>query len=473
MKFDLLIKDCLVVDPKNGRKAVASLGIRESRIADVADDLPSEEARQVLRFPGKMLMPGLIDTHVHCSPWLGGSLGFAMMARAGVTTAVDLAGPAVEVAGATQQWGSGMNIAVLNAVHPGKTVSSSNPSYAELREMVEKSLASGALGVKLLGGHYPLTPEATRNAIKAANEEQAYLAFHAGSAKNGSNLNGLMDAVEFSEGRSFQLAHVNAYCRGLVLGDPIEEVQQALRTLKKNRHIVSEFHLATVNGTSGVCIDGKPESHVTRTALKMGGFEPTEDGLKKSFLDGWGYCTAENVDGENKLINGREALEYWTAHGGNCTVGFPVNNRTTAFLCATGKDEQGNFIIDALSTDGGGIPRNFLLKFGLQLVEWGAWTLTEFVSRTSYMPSLMLGLRSKGHLTQGADADLTIVDLEKREAVATIAHGDLICVNGVVTGKGGTFLCTKRGERKCGELGVDYQTVDLGESMLYSGRGKG
>jgi len=47
MKFDLLIKDCLVVDPKNGRKAVASLGIRERRIADVADDLPAEEARAI------------------------------------------------------------------------------------------------------------------------------------------------------------------------------------------------------------------------------------------------------------------------------------------------------------------------------------------------------------------------------------------------------------------------------------------
>jgi len=82
----------------------------------------------------------------------------------------------------------------------------------------------------------------------------------------------------------------------------------------------------------------------------------------------------------------------------------------------------------------------------------------------------MLGLRSKGHLTPGADADMTIVDLEKREAVATIVHGGFICVNGVVTGKGGTILCTKRGEGKCKELGISHQAVDLGQSMLYRGR---
>ncbi len=470
MRFDLLIKDCLIVDPKNGRKGVGSVCIREGKIADVAEDLGGEETKQVLHFPGKMLMPGLIDTHVHCSPWLGGSPAFAMMARSGVTTAFDLAGPVADVIDAMQHSGSGTNIGVLNAIHQGKTVSSANPSHTELSDVVGKSLDSGALGIKLLGGHYPLTPEATGNAIRAANKQQVYVAFHAGSSKNGSNLNGLTDAIELCEGRPFQLAHINAYCRGLVLGDPIEEVQQAMRALRKNRHIISEFHVATVNGTSGLCLEGKPESEITRTGLKMGGFEPSEEGLKKAFLEGWGYCTAENVDGENKLITGKAALDYWSARGGNATIGFPVNNRVTAFLCATIRDEQEKFVVDALSTDGGEIPRNFLLKLGLQLVDWGAWSISEFVSRTSYVPSLMLGLKDKGHLTPGADADLTIVDLEKREAVAALVRGDFICINGVVTGKHGTILCSPRGEKKCRERGITYQTVDLSESMLYRGR---
>jgi len=116
-----------------------------------------------------------------------------------------------------------------------------------------------------------------------------------------------------------------------------------------------------------------------------------------------------------------------------------VNNRVTAFLCATGKDEQNKFIIDALSTDGGCIPRNWLLRVGLQLVDFGAWTITEFVDRTSLTPSKMLGLTSKGHLSPGADADLTIVDLKSHEAVATVVGGEFICVNGVIMERVGLY----------------------------------
>ena len=39
----------------------------------------------------------------------------------------------------------------------------------------------GSLGIKLLGGHYPLTSEATARAIEVANQKKAYVAFHAGS----------------------------------------------------------------------------------------------------------------------------------------------------------------------------------------------------------------------------------------------------------------------------------------------------
>ena len=465
MKLDLLIKDCLVVDPKNRRKDVASVGISEGKIVEVGD-IDKQQARQTVSFPDKMLMPGLIDTHVHT----GSAIGLTMMTRAGVTTALDLGGPVAPLVQIVKEQGTGMNVAVLNGIHPGQTVSNNDPSSSELRSFVKKSLDYGALGIKLLGGHYPLTPQATKNAIKAANEQRVYVAFHAGSTRNGSNLNGLMDAIEFSENSPFHLAHVNAYCRGLIRGDPIEEVQLALQSLKKNRHVISEFHLATINGTSGKCMNGIPESNVTRTCLKMGGYESTEEGLKKAFLGGWGYCVAENIHGENRLFDGKAALEYWLTMQGNCIVGFPVNNRVTSFLCATGKDEQNKFIIDALSTDGGCIPRNWLLRVGLQLVDFGAWTITEFVDRTSLTPSKMLGLTSKGHLSPGADADLTIVDLKSHEAVATVVGGDFICVNGVIMGKGGTILCTEHGKDKLSELGINHEVVNLEKSMLYKGR---
>jgi formylmethanofuran dehydrogenase subunit A len=82
----------------------------------------------------------------------------------------------------------------------------------------------------------------------------------------------------------------------------------------------------------------------------------------------------------------------------------------------------------------------------------------------------MLGLTSKGHLSRGADADITIVDLQKREAIATMVSGQFTSVNGVITGKGGTILCTDRGAETCQKLGINHRVVDLEKSMLYRGR---
>jgi len=469
MRFDLVIKDCQVIDAKNKVNATnMSVAIRNGVIEEVSKDIPTSEARQVISLPDYALLPGLIDTHTHCSDWLGGPLGFTMLARAGVTTAFDLAGPVSGVIDFMKTRGSGINIAVLDAVRPNEN--NDEISNEKATNIVQQSLDAGALGVKLVGGHYPLSPESTRNVIKAANEEQAYVAFHAGSTKNGSNLNGMKDAIDFSEGRPFHLAHINAYCRGLVLGDVVEEMKKATELLNNNRHVISEFHAAPLNGTSGLCIDGVPESHITRTCLKTGGFEVTEKGLKDAFHANWAYCTGTNIDGENKYLSGVEAFNFWEKEKGDCVVCFPVNSRVTAFLCATLQDKNGKMIIDAFSTDGGGIPRNFLLKYGLQLVEWGSWTLSEFVNRTSYVPSLMAGLKSKGHLTPGADADITIVDLKNREAVLTIVGGEIVSNRGVITGKGGTILCTQKGADSCKKSGIKYKVIDLKESMLYKGR---
>jgi len=77
------------------------------------------------------------------------------------------------------------------------------------------------------------------------------------------------------------------------------------------------------------------------------------------------------------------------------TISFPVNSRATALLTTTEKDNNVRFIIPALATDGGGIPRNFLLSHGLSLVRFDALSLTEFVQKCCRTPARMLGLPRK------------------------------------------------------------------------------
>ena len=46
---------------------------------------------------------------------------------------------------------------------------------------------------------------------------------------------------------------------------------------------------------------------------------------------------------------------------------------------ATEKRPDGSFVVDCISTDGGGIPRNVIIAKGLSLVKLGGLNMAEFV----------------------------------------------------------------------------------------------
>ncbi|WP_177560282.1 amidohydrolase family protein [uncultured Phascolarctobacterium sp.] len=463
MRYDLLIKNGYVVDYATGREGYFDVAVQNGLVTAVESSI-SGSAAQEIDASGKLILPGLVDSHVHASAWLGGSYAHAMLIKAGVTSALDMSGPGTSVLELARDYGVGLNLATIEYVRPGHTVSTADPSAAELQELLERVLRQGSLGIKLLGGHYPLTVAATARAIKTAAGMGAYTAFHAGTAEHGSNIEGMLEAVELADGNPLHLAHINAYCRGTVRPET-EETELALKALLDNPNISCESYLSPLNGTSAEIIDGLPGSMVTRRCLKTGGFTEDEAGMEAALLTGWAQVNYPQGQ-EMTLLTGEPARDYWLEQKTLVSVSFAVNPVGPRVRLATAKKADGGFIVDAISTDGGGIPRNVLLPAGLALVDLGGLTLQELVAKISYLPAQMLGLTNKGSLAAGWDADITIVDRLRRSAFATIIGGQVCYIDGKILGRGGRIITTAAGADYVRSQGLEPLIVDLADSSV-------
>jgi predicted amidohydrolase len=458
--FDLLLVDGRVVDPLNKLDGRFDIGIVDGKVKTVKSGIDRRTADKIVDLRGRTAIPGVIDSHMHAE-----KAGYRMMAKVGVVTGVDFSERADVLCENVKARGSGMNVATLANVRSYGTAPGTEIERTEIERIVKRSVEDGALGVKITGGHNPFTPDTTREIIEIANQQRAYVAFHVGTTTTSSNLPGLKEAVELAGKNSLHVAHVNSYLRGLTK-DPVEESLEGLAALRGKRNIVSESYLAIINGTGGKCVNGIPDSGVTRNCLRLGKYSENQEGLEKAILEG--FCMVQvEFGGESVLVSGQEGVGYWKDAKTDIGISFPVNVPASTFLCATRKDETGKFIVDAISTDGGSIPRNVSVKSGLSLVRYGALTLEEFVRKVSLNAARLYGMTSKGHLSEGADADITVLDLERGEAVMGIAKGQIIMIDGVVMGTGGTIVTTKDGSRSVENAGLKADVVDLEESAFF------
>ncbi len=467
MKYDLVIRGGRVIDPANGVDGCYDVAVSGSRVAALGGAGPVSAAR-VLDARGKHVFPGVIDLHVHLFSRQSSPVAQKMLARAGVTTALDMGAAPAEAITDSAQYGAGLTIGSLGSVVPGGNLPGRDAPLEAIRQVVADSLDGGSLGIKV---HFDqkLTPRATADAIAEANRQGAWVAFHCGTTETASDITGLREAVQLAGGNRLHLAHVNSYCRGNVT-DPVAEAQECISLLNGAPHLFAESYLAVINGTGARCKDGFPANERVRMWLGMGGFAGTEQGLREAIMAGWARINMVAGD-DTVLATGQAGVEAWQAAGTNIGLSFPVNPPVPRLMLAAAKDKTGRFVVDALGTDGGGIPRNVLIRDGLSLVQLEVLTLAELVRKIAWTPARVLGLPGKGHLGPGADADITVVDPAARRAATTIAGGRIVMHEGVVFGSGTRFLTTPRGEAAVRGGGCEPVVIDLAESGFYTGDG--
>lgn len=93
------------------------------------------------------------------------------------------------------------------------TISSPRPSEQEQSDFIDKTLEQGGIGIKLLGGHFPMDLDISKSFIDLANDKKAWVAWHVGSTAHGSNIEGLREAVGSAAEKFLHIAHVNSYCQ--------------------------------------------------------------------------------------------------------------------------------------------------------------------------------------------------------------------------------------------------------------------
>jgi len=94
--YDLVLRGGRVICPASGLNGVMDVGIRNGRIAAIASTILPSSGQDVINVSGKLVLPGLIDTHAHVYRYFTGRFGLdadLVGVQSGVTTVVDQGGP--------------------------------------------------------------------------------------------------------------------------------------------------------------------------------------------------------------------------------------------------------------------------------------------------------------------------------------------------------------------------------------------
>ena len=148
MKADLYLKNGLIVTEHTTFKG--GVAVKDSKISQLVAGEAEIEAEQVLDLDGKLVLPGLIDDHVHFNQpgrehWEGYRTGSMAAAAGGVTTVLEMplnaTPPAIDRPKLLAKRRAASSEAVVDYAHWGGLVNNNLDRLAELQ-------AEGVIGFK-------------------------------------------------------------------------------------------------------------------------------------------------------------------------------------------------------------------------------------------------------------------------------------------------------------------------------------
>jgi cytosine/adenosine deaminase-related metal-dependent hydrolase len=441
---DLVLTGARVIDPETGLDAVRAVGVTDGRIVAVSETAPP--ARETWDVSGLVLAPGFIDLHSHAQT----VTGLRLQALDGVTTALELESGVLPVAasyaqaeaegrplnfGYSASWvGARLQVldgAVLEADARGGLAAfsayqsaprwrgpASDQEIDRILGTVEEAVGEGAIGVGVLVGYAPDSGRAEYFRLAGLAQRLGVPTFthtrFISSEEPHSSLEGALEVISAAAGTGahMHMCHVNSTSSRM-----IDEVAGAISAARDHGvRVTTEAYPYGAGSTVMGAAFFAPEQ------LSRLGVSPSAI----TYL-----ATGERIADADRLRELRA-----TDPGGLAVVHF-LDEDDEADLALL----ERSFLLEdtAIATDamplvapGGAVPGDqwpiapdlvahprsagsYARTLRWLVRERGLLTLTEAIRRSSLLPAQILtdsvpGMRRKGRVQVGADADLVVFD---------------------------------------------------------------
>ena len=407
-QYDIVISGGRVIDPETHLDAVRDVGIVGGKIAAVSPSRLS--GRSVVDAHGLVVAPGFIDIHQHGQT----PENYALKARDGVTTALEMEVGASPVAGWYEQrqgkavinfGASAGHIPVrMSMMHDSGTflprdkavdTEASPEQLNQIVSLLQEGLNEGALGIGLAIAY---VPGASRDEIlrvfQLAAERGVTVYVHlrsAGPADHPGDPGGI-DALQevmadaAATGASLHVVHITS----TELGE-------------------TPLALAMIHGARARGLDFTTEAYPYTAGMT--------DLASAIFAVGWrqrmGGITYQDLEwaasGERLTA---ESFERYRKQGGMVAIhGIPEEVVKIAMA-----DPEVMIASDGILDKGKGHPRaagSYARVLGRYVREQHVLSLDAALRKMSLSPAKRLGLSAKGRIQPGADADITVFDPER------------------------------------------------------------
>ena len=419
-QYELVIEGGRVIDPETGLDTTRNVGIRDGKIARISET--SLNGKRVISAKGLIVAPGFIDLHQH-----GQDLeNQQVKALDGVTTALEMeigkpdvasflkskenhslinyGSTASHVAARSLVFGSPLpENGLLPKSGPGTNEHATPEQIAKIKDRLRHELDAGALGIGM-GIQY--TPGATRSEIiqmfRFAAENELPVFTHvrsAGKVEPGSSVESISEVIGAVAvtGASLHIVHINSSC-----GSVVPECMQMIA------------------GARARGLDVTTEAYpyeAGMTAINSALFNP-------------GWQEKYDISYQNLMLpeTGERLTKdrFEELHASNNPQWVITFTNTMQVVDAL----IPNPLVMIASDGDKGHPRDagtYSRVLSRYVRELGTVTLMDAVRKMSLMPAQWLEKstpegRKKGRLQEGADADITVFDLQAVKDHSTYQH---------------------------------------------------